>query len=104
MQIVPVATGTAQSMINAARAYSRQVEEAATGEAQRFLTIAEEFNKARDVNRQRMYLEAMADNQSMISLQKIVISRDANNNVLPLLNLDPSSAPRSAPRQEEATR
>ena len=101
MQIVPVATGTAQSMVNAALAYSRQVQEAAIGEAQRFLTIVAEFNKARDVNRQRMYLEAMADVLSSPGLQKIVISKDANNNVLPLLNLDPSSAPvRSAPRQQ----
>jgi membrane protease subunit HflK len=103
MQIVPVATGTAQSMVNAARAYSRQVEEAATGEAQRFLTIVDEFNKAKEVNRKRMYLEAMADVLSSPGLQKIVISKDANNNVLPLLNLDPSSAPfRSAPREQAA--
>ena len=103
MQIVPVASGTAQSMLNAARAYSRQVGEAATGEAQRFLAIVEEFNKARDVNRQRMYLEAMADVLSSPGLQKIVFSKDAQSNVLPLLNLDPSSAPpRSAPLQQTA--
>jgi membrane protease subunit HflK len=93
MQIVPVASGTAQSMLNAAYAYARQVEEAAIGEAQRFLAIAGEYSKARDVTRQRMYLEAMRDMLSSSGVQKVVISRDANSNVLPLLNLNPPSAP-----------
>jgi membrane protease subunit HflK len=103
MQIVPVANGTAQSMLNAARGYSRQVEEAAIGEAQRFMAMVDEFSKAKDVTRQRMYLEAMADVLSASGLQKIVISKDAKGNVLPLLNLDPSAAPlRSAPGQQAA--
>jgi len=99
MQIVPVASGTAQSMLNAAYAYSRQVEEAAIGEAQRFRAIVGEYLMAKDVTRQRMYLDAMADVLSSPGMQKIVISRDANSNILPLLNLDPSSAPvREVPR------
>ena len=99
MQVVPVANGTAQSMLNSARGYSRQVEEAATGESARFLAMVGEFNKAKDITRKRMYLEAMTDVMSAAGLQKIVISRDANGNVLPLLNLDPSAAPfRTAPQ------
>lgn len=91
MQIVPVANGTAQSMLNAARGYSRQIEEAAVGESRRFLAMVDEFNKARDVSKKRMYLDAMADMLSAAGLQKIILSRDAGGNVLPLLNLDPAS-------------
>ena len=112
MQIVPVANGTAQSMLNAARGYSRQVEQAATGESERFLAMVAEFNKAKDITRKRMYLEAMTDVMSAAGLQKIVISRDAGGNMLPILNLDPSTAPfkttpppaATAPAKEEDAR
>ncbi|MDR2669503.1 MAG: FtsH protease activity modulator HflK [Desulfovibrio sp.] len=88
MKIVPVANGTAQGMLNAAEAYGRQVEQAAEGEAERFRIMVREYNKAREVTRKRMYLEAMGDVLSSSGLEKIIISRDAEGNILPLLNLD----------------
>ncbi|MDR1946240.1 MAG: FtsH protease activity modulator HflK [Desulfovibrio sp.] len=92
MKIVPVANGTAQGMLNAAEAYGRQVEQAAEGEAERFRITVREYNKARDVTRKRMYLEAMGDVLSSTGLEKIIISRDAEGNILPLLNLDGRAA------------
>ena len=102
MQIVPVANGTAQSMLNAARGYTRQVEDAATGESQRFLAMVGEFNKAKEVTKKRMYLDAMADVLSAVGLQKIVLSKDAGGNVLPLFNLDPSA--RNTPKETAPAR
>ena len=98
MKVVPVATGTAQGMVNAAQAYSRQVEQAAEGEAQRFLAMVSEFNKAKEITKKRMYLDAMSDVLSASGLHKIIISKDAKGNMLPLLNLDPAApAFRSTP-------
>lgn len=88
MKIVPVAKGTAQGLVNAAQAYSRQVEQSAEGEAQRFLAMVNEFNKAKDITKKRMYLEAMEGVLSSAGMQKIVISKDAKGNMLPLLNLE----------------
>jgi membrane protease subunit HflK len=100
MKIVPVATGTAQGMINAAQAYSRQIVQRAEGEAQRFIAMAQEFNKAKEVTKKRMYLDAMEEMLAAAGLQKIIISRDAGGNVLPLLNLDASGAFTPSPSPE----
>ncbi|MDR2800761.1 MAG: FtsH protease activity modulator HflK [Desulfovibrio sp.] len=91
MKIVPVANGTAQGMINAAQAYSRQVEQAAEGEAQRFLSMVNEYSKAKDITRKRMYLDAMGEVLSSAGLEKIIVSRDAQGRVLPILSLDPKN-------------
>ena len=105
MQIVPVANGTAQSMLNAAQGYSRQVEESATGEARRFMAMVDEFNKARDVSKKRMYLDAMNELLSAPGLQKIVLSKDAGSHTLPLLNLDPSAPSlRNLPKESALAR
>lgn len=90
-EIVPVATGTAQGMINGAQAYSRRVEQEAEGEAQRFLAMVAEFNKAKEITKQRMYLDAMGEILSSKHMQKVVISKDARGNLVPLLNLDGES-------------
>lgn len=102
MKIVPVATGTAQGMLNAAQAYSRQVEQAAEGESQRFLAMVAEFNKAKEITKKRMYLDAMSDVLSSAGLQKVVISKDAKGNLVPLLNLD-AAAPALRPTQPPAS-
>jgi membrane protease subunit HflK len=102
MKIVPVANGTAQGMLNAAEAYGRQVEQAAEGEAERFRIMVREYDKARDVTRKRMYLEAMGDVLSSSGLEKIIIMRDADGNILPLLNLDGRAAGREKNRNGDA--
>ena len=97
MQIVPVANGTALSMVNSAKAYKQQVEQAAEGEAERFRAMVSEFAKAVDITKKRMYLEAMGDVLSSAGIQKIILSKDAQGNVLPLLNLDPAGRAAKAP-------
>ncbi len=104
-QVVPVATGTAQGMLNAAQAYSRKVEQEAEGEAQRFKALVGEFNKAKDVTKQRMYLDALGDVLASSGMQKIVLSKGAKGGLLPLLNLDgsPSAAGSALPQPARPT-
>jgi membrane protease subunit HflK len=97
-EIVPVATGTAKSMINAAAAYKQQVELGAKGEASRFLAMTEEYAKNREATRKRLYYEAMGDIFSSPGMEKFVISKDAGSGMLPLFNLDGRLPPKpSAP-------
>jgi len=58
-EIVPRARGDAQRVIEEAQGYRTRVEQAAIGESQRFLSLLEEFEKAPEVTRERLYLEAM---------------------------------------------
>lgn len=93
MQIVPVANGTAMGMLNAAKAYKQQVEQAADGEARRFLSMVAEFEKAQEVTKKRMYLETMSELLSAPGLHKMILSKDIQGSLLPLLNLDPAAKP-----------
>ncbi len=101
-EIVPVAEGQAASMRNAAEAYRIEVEEKARGEASRFLAMVEQYNKAKDVTRKRLYLEAMADMLSGAGMEKIIISKDAKGNVLPLLTIGGAADAQPAPRTDVA--
>jgi membrane protease subunit HflK len=85
-QIVPVAEGDAQRMIEEARAYAAQVESVAIGEAGRFNKVFEEYRRAKDVTKQRMYLETME--QVLGPMNKIMIDDDAGKGVVPYLPLN----------------
>ena len=58
-EVVPRARGDAQRVIEEAQGYRTRVEQAAIGESERFLSLLEEYSKAPDVTRDRLYLEAM---------------------------------------------
>src|SRR5271170_360071 len=58
-RIVPEARGRAAKIIQDAEAYRSQTVAEATGQASRFLQIYDQYKKAPDVTRQRMYLETM---------------------------------------------
>ena len=58
-EVVPRARGDAQRVIEEAQGYRTRVEQAAIGESERFLSLLEEYAKAPDVTRDRLYLEAM---------------------------------------------
>lgn len=57
--ILPVAKGQAAQIVEDARGYRARVEKSAEGEAQRFLDLLAEVKKSPEINRQRMYLEAL---------------------------------------------
>jgi membrane protease subunit HflK len=93
-QIVPVAEGDAQRMVEEARAYAARVESEAIGEAERFNKIFEEYRRAKDVTKQRMYLETME--QVLGPMNKVMIDDQAGKGVVPYLPLDQLTRPKSA--------
>jgi modulator of FtsH protease HflK len=58
-RIVPEARGRAAQLVQSAEAYREQTVAEATGQTARFNKIYEEYKKAPDVTRQRLYLETM---------------------------------------------
>ncbi|MDD7910350.1 MULTISPECIES: FtsH protease activity modulator HflK [Pseudovibrio] len=86
-RIVPEARGEAARITEAAQAYRDQTIAQAEGQAQRFTKVYEEYTKAPDVTRQRLYLETMEEVLS--KNQKIIIDGEGSSSgVLPYLPLD----------------
>ena len=85
-QIIPVAEGDALKIIQEARAYSARVEADSVGQAERFNKIYEEYRRAPQVTRQRMYLETV---ESVLGgMNKIIIDKKASGGVVPYLPLN----------------
>jgi membrane protease subunit HflK len=84
-QTVPRAQGEAAQVLLEAEAYAARVVAEAKGDASRFTSILEEYTKAPDVTRQRMYLETME--QVLSDMNKVVIDEDAGG-AMPYLNLN----------------
>jgi membrane protease subunit HflK len=85
-QAVPRAKGEAEQAVRAAEGYALERENKALGDAQRFDSLYEEYRKAPEVTRKRMYLETMG---SLVpKLGKKVIVDEKARGVLPLLQLD----------------
>ncbi|GHV53095.1 HflK protein [Deltaproteobacteria bacterium] len=84
---IPEATGIAASTIQEAEAYKTQTIRRAEGESQRFLSILFEYNKAKDVTKKRMYLEAMEAILSSPGMEKIILPKNAGEKILPILPL-----------------
>jgi membrane protease subunit HflK len=85
-QAVPRAKGEAEQAVRAAEGYALERENRALGDAQRFESLHEEYRKAPEVTRRRMYLETMG--ALVPRLGKKVIVDDKARGVLPLLSLD----------------
>jgi membrane protease subunit HflK len=86
--ILPRARGQAAAMLNDAQAYKESVVRKSKGEAARFLSILAEYNKAKDVTRERMFIETMEEVFSNPELEKIILSDDALKQAVPYLPLD----------------
>ncbi len=107
--IVPQARGEAAQLINEAQAYKAAKVAQATGAATRFVALYDEYAKAREVTRERLYLETLEE--VMQRIRKVLIDTDAGRGVVPYLPLDelrsvPTVAPTPKPAvttaQEEA--
>ncbi|MBW1786355.1 MAG: FtsH protease activity modulator HflK [Deltaproteobacteria bacterium] len=84
-KIIPAARGQAEKTIKAAEGYALGRVNRAKGDAARFLDLFEEYSKATDVTRRRLYLETMHDIFPKLGKKYIVDSEQKN--LLPLLNL-----------------
>lgn len=88
-KVVPEARGDAQKQIEEANAYRDQVIAEAKGEAERFKKLLAEYQLAKDVTRDRLYIDAM---ESVLSNStKVMVDVDESNNVL-FLPLDQLTA------------
>jgi len=88
--ILPKARGEAQKLLREAEGYKEQRVLLAQGEAARFLSVLAEYEKARDVTRDRLHLETVE--KILPDIDKIIIGGDVNQRLLPLLPLTPGAA------------
>ena len=86
--ILPRAQGRASIIVNEAQAYAESKILQAEGDANRFLAVLEEYNKAKDVTRLRLYLETMEAIYSDPGVQKVILSNEALRQALPYLPLE----------------
>jgi membrane protease subunit HflK len=86
---IPRASGEAEQTIQEAEGYALNRVNRAEGDASAFNALYDEYRKAPEVTRRRMYLETMA--QVLPQVRSKVIVDDKVRGVLPLLNLDGKS-------------
>jgi membrane protease subunit HflK len=79
-QVVPEARGRAKRQIEEANAYRDQVVARATGESQRFEKLLGEYQLAKEVTRNRLYIDALENVLSNSS--KIMIDVEGGNNMM----------------------
>jgi membrane protease subunit HflK len=82
---VPRAKGEAEQMIRAAEGYNLERVNNAQGDAKRFTSLYEEYRKAPQVTRTRMYLETMGELVPKMG-RKLILDEKARG-ILPLLQL-----------------
>jgi membrane protease subunit HflK len=91
-KIIPEARGKAARIVQEGQAYKQRVIAEASGEAKRFLAVYEEYKKAPEITRKRMYLETMSG--ILGRANKVLIDESAKGVVpyLPLPALKSNSA------------
>ena len=84
-KVVPRASGEATQKISEAEGYGLKRVNEAQGDVARFKALLEQYEKAPDVTRQRLYLETMAE--VIPNLGNKIILDDAAKQFLPLMHL-----------------
>ncbi|ODR98754.1 HflK protein [Methyloceanibacter methanicus] len=96
-RIVPEARGEAERILQSAQGYRDRVIAEAKGEAERFEKVLEEYAKAPEVTRQRIFIDTMQEVLS--NTDKIIIDKDGGGVVpyLPLSELQRKAPAATAP-------
>lgn len=81
---IPKAEGEAASIVNAASAYARERVLRSQGEVQRFSALLQEYRLAKQVTKDRLYLEALEEILSNVDVT--VVDKNLGN-ILPLLDV-----------------
>jgi modulator of FtsH protease HflK len=84
-KVIPKASGEAERTLREAEGYSLDKINRAKGDADRFLAVLEEYNKAPDITKKRIYIQTMSE-VIPIAKQKYVID-PKQTSILPLLNI-----------------
>jgi membrane protease subunit HflK len=95
--IVPEARGKAAKIQQDSEAYREQTVAEAKGQAARFLKVYEEYKKAPEVTRQRIYYETME--KLFSGTEKIIIDSGASTGAVPYLPLPELTRPAQRPAQ-----
>jgi modulator of FtsH protease HflK len=96
-KVVPEARGRAAQITQSAEAYREQTVAEAKGASSRFSQIYDQYKKAPDVTRQRMYLETME--RLFGGTEKVIVDSTATEGVVPYLPLDQlTRRPQAAPQ------
>jgi len=83
--VIPKARGEAQAMIREAEGFREARIARAEGDVAKFKAILKEYSKAKDVTRERLYLEAMEE--ILPGIEKYIVPNGEDGNLLNLLNL-----------------
>jgi membrane protease subunit HflK len=102
--VIPKARGMAARLIEESEGYKQRVIEQSEGDASRFRQIVAEYNKAPQVTRDRLYIEAMQ--QIMTNSSKVLIDQKGGSGNLLYLPLDKlmqmtTAAPPEPPKAPE---
>jgi membrane protease subunit HflK len=84
-KVIPKARGQAEETIQQAKGYAAERVNNADGEAARFTALYNEFIKAPEVTKRRIYLETMSN--VIPKIGNVVITDQKGSNVLPLLQM-----------------
>ncbi len=85
LDVVPRARGEAVEITQAAAAYKEARVALAEGDAERFLQLLEEYRKAPEVTRERLYLETIE--RALAESEKFIIDPEVGGNILQFLPL-----------------
>jgi membrane protease subunit HflK len=85
---IPAARGEAERTVKAAEGYALNRVNRAKGNAARFVALYDEYIKAKDITRRRLYLETIK--QTFPNLGQKYIVDSEQKNLLPLLNMGQS--------------
>ena len=83
--IIPKARGEGERMVFAAEGYRQDRIIRAQGDVAKFLQVLEEYEKAPDITRTRLYLETM--NQVLPQVDKIITDSAIGDSIVPFLPL-----------------
>lgn len=83
--VVPKARGEAAQMVQQAEGYKAQRVIRAQGDAERFRAVLTEYEKAKAVTRDRLYLESME--RILPGMEKFILPQSDKGGVLPILPL-----------------
>ena len=85
-KVIPKAKGEAEGTISKAEGYSMDKINRAQGDTERFLEVLQEYKKAPQITKKRLYLDTMQEILPKAKQKYIIDSKQSS--ILPLLNLN----------------
>lgn len=96
-KVIPKAKGEAQQTISEAQGYALNRVNTARGDSARFAAVYEEYRKAPEVTRTRLYLETM--NLILPNVSNKIVIDETLKGIIPLLNLQPAAPSKGGDEQ-----